>query len=345
MSETSVHDEPVPLPSRPFGRVVRSVLGYAVATAVMLVSPAFVFIPAALFHCGIRNGRAAAWLVLVLGTVFSLPYFVPLAHVPGAGGPMAYASLAALILGIGVPALATLPLIERAESFGRVLMSALVASVGGLALTEMGARSLLGFSPYLDQVARAKETAVQVVAVYQKAGIPSEIVQTIQRLMGYMIAVLPSWFLIDIALVFVLSMVMLGRLRTWREYVASRPETPRPVGIYLFRNLSLPEWLLFAFVIGGITPFATGMLQKVAANVLAVVTFLYLLQGLAIVRSMLATAGAGIVGVLFGFLLLVFLTITGGLAPLLLSIAGLFDSFFDFRHFKRKDDSHESHTD
>ena len=34
------------------------------------------------------------------------------------------------------------------------------------------------------------------------------------------------------------------------------------------------------------------------------------------------------------------------IAPLLLSMAGLFDSFFDFRHFmKRKDDSDESHSD
>ena len=38
------------------------------------------------------------------------------------------------------------------------------------------------------------------------------------------------------------------------------------------------------------------------------------------------------------------LTVTG-VAPLLLSIAGLFDSFFDFRKFNRKDHSDESHSD
>ena len=39
------------------------------------------------------------------------------------------------------------------------------------------------------------------------------------------------------------------------------------------------------------------------------------------------------------------LTLTG-VGPLLLGLAGLFDPFFDFRHFKkRKDDSHESHSD
>jgi hypothetical protein len=30
--------------------------------------------------------------------------------------------------------------------------------------------------------------------------------------------------------------------------------------------------------------------------------------------------------------------------PVLLAIAGLFDSFFDFRHFNRKDSSDESHS-
>ena len=35
-----------------------------------------------------------------------------------------------------------------------------------------------------------------------------------------------------------------------------------------------------------------------------------------------------------------------GVGPFLLTVAGLFDQFFDFRHFKkRKDDSHEGHSD
>jgi len=108
--------------------------------------------------------------------------------------------------------------------------------------------------------------------------------------------------------------------------------------------LSLPEWVLFAFVIGGLSPLATGMVQRIGANVLALVTFLYLLQGLAIFRSFLAAAGAGFAGVFLAYLLLGLLTLTG-IAPLVLSITGLFDSFFDFRKFNRKDHSDESHFD
>ena len=97
-------------------------------------------------------------------------------------------------------------------------------------------------------------------------------------------------------------------------------------------------------MVGGITPLTAGLLQTVAANVLALVLFLYMLQGLAIFRSVLVKAGAGAVGTLFGFALLVMLALTG-IGLMLLIVAGLFDSFFDFRHLKRKDDSDESHTD
>jgi hypothetical protein len=76
-----------------------------------------------------------------------------------------------------------------------------------------------------------------------------------------------------------------------------------------------------------------------------VVLFLYFLQGLAIFRSLLAAVGINGLGLFFAFVFLGFLTCTGGIAPILLTIAGLFDSFFDFRKFKRKDDSNESHTD
>jgi hypothetical protein len=137
---------------------------------------------------------------------------------------------------------------------------------------------------------------------------------------------------------------MIGRLKAWQAHIARSGPTEAP-GAYLFRNLALPDWLLFGFILGGLTPIATGLLQKVAANVLTVVVFLYVLQGLAIFRFMLVAVGAGFAGTMLGWTLLAFLTFTG-VGPLLLGLAGLFDPFFDFRHFKkRKDDSHESHSD
>jgi hypothetical protein len=48
--------EPVALPHRSPGRQVRSVALYSVLTALMICR-LMVFVPAALFHCAIRNGR------------------------------------------------------------------------------------------------------------------------------------------------------------------------------------------------------------------------------------------------------------------------------------------------
>src|SRR5258705_3919149 len=131
MIETPLqHDEPVAIPARSFGKQVRSMAGYTIVTALMFVSPLFVFIPAALFHCGIRNGRRAAWLLLVLSsTVAALLLYPAAAAAKPVEASTIYAFLMALFLAIGVPALAVLPMVERGEKFGRVLLSALVVAM------------------------------------------------------------------------------------------------------------------------------------------------------------------------------------------------------------------------
>lgn len=342
---SSLQSGPVDLPVRSFGSIARSVVAYGALLALMFISPLFVFLPAAIFHCGIRNRRGAAVVALAIGVTLAALLTYQTTHGPtatAADAVMGFAYLAALGLAVAIPAFLVLPMVERGESFGRVLVAALLMSVAGLAATETGTRMLAGLSPYAEQVVRAHQTAADFVVRYQKAGMPADAVGTLRRWMDVGISCLPGFFLIDIALVFVLSLVMFGRLKAWRQFVNTREPEGQPSAAYLFRNLSLPDWLLFAFVVGGLTPLATGLLQKVAANVLTIVVFLYLLQGLAIFRSLLVAVGAGFMGVMFGYLLLIFLTITG-IAPLLLSVAGLFDSFFDFRHFKRKDHSDEGH--
>jgi hypothetical protein len=133
---------------------------------------------------------------------------------------------------------------------------------------------------------------------------------------------------------------MLGRLRAWREHALAN--LGEDGNVYLFRRLSLPDWLLFVFLIGGLTPIVKGAAQIAAANVLMVVAFLYLIQGLAIFRAWVA--GMPLTGLLFSYMALAFLTVFG-VAPLMLSVGGLFDSFFDFRKLNRKDHSDESHSD
>ena len=210
-------------------------------------------------------------------------------------------------------------------------------------LWRLTMRIFANFSPYAAQMAEAHQTAAKLVAGYASAGFPADAVAFLRKWMDVASYCLPAFLLIDVTIVFVFSLVMLGRLRAWRDFLVRRTPDTAIANPYRFRYLSLPEWLLFAFVIGGVSPLLNGMPQQIGANILATVLFLYLLQGLAIFRSFLTAAGVGMMGSLFAWMVIALLFFRG-ISPLLLCIAGLFDSFFDFRHFNRKDHSDESHS-
>jgi len=211
-----------------------------------------------------------------------------------------------------------------------------VVAMPGLGITELTMRSINGFSLYASRVAETHAQTAVFIASFVKAGFAAGNFSFVQKWADLCV---PASAMINVAIAFVFSLVMLGRLLAWREALKRTPvATP-----YRFRFLSLPEWLLFAFVIGGLSPLASGMVQQVGANVLAVAAFLYFLQGVAIFRTFVAATGAGVVGSLFAWTILGLLTVSG-IAPVPLCIVGLFDSFFDFRHFNRKDHSDESHS-
>ena len=335
-----------PAPAGPGLRTARSVIGHGVAAALMLITPLVVFAPAALFHCAIRNGRRATWgafLVAVVLAAIANAITVPFS---GEAANVAWSAFAMFTLGVAAPAMAALPLVERGEAFGRVLLFTVAGSAIGLGITELGMQMTTGFSPYAFQVAQTEALMQRMVEFYQQHKID---MSGAKPYMGFIARVLPASILAQFSVFFVLSLMMIGRLAAWRTWSA-QPKSAQPKGgtapdgAYLFRNLSFPDWLLFGFVLGGLTPLVRGPLQAIAANVLALVVFLYILQGLAIFRSVLARAGAGPVGTIFGFLLLAMLVATG-LGLLLLLVMGLFDPFFDFRNLKRKDDADEGHTD
>jgi hypothetical protein len=140
MTGMPLQGEPLMIPDRPFGRIVRSVLGYAVLTALMFLTQVMlVFMPAAVFHCGVRNGRRAAWIATFAGFGLALLAAVTSAT-SAAEARMAIAYLAAECLALAVPALLVLPLIARRAPFGSVLMSSVLAATPGLAHSPNSAR-------------------------------------------------------------------------------------------------------------------------------------------------------------------------------------------------------------
>jgi hypothetical protein len=336
----------LPPPVRSNGRTALSVAAYALSTAFMFISPLVPFVPAALLNCAFRNGRRAAWVAL-FGAASILAAASRIAQNPQAAAAET-SNILAFVLAVGAPTLLIFSMVREGRAFGKVLLTGVAASGIGLLVTEAVMRLTASYSPYEALVANFRENSRYWLAMYRSAHVPEDALQMMKRWSEVMAArFIPSLLLAPAALMFVLSLVMLSRLPAWRDFVASRSPldfTRLASGPYLFRNLALPEWLLFAFVLGGISPLLSGAMQTIGGNVLAVVGFLYLLQGLAVFRSVLFTIGAGFVGVMIAYLTLAMLTLSG-IGPLILGIAGLFDSFFDFRHFNRKDDSHESHID
>jgi hypothetical protein len=334
---------------RSLGRVTRSVLGYALATAFMFISPLVLFVPAALINCVLRNGRKAGVIALLLAS--TLLAVVSLGSDPSQAprlGSGEAANVLSLIFAIGVPTLLLITLVRRGTPFGQVVLAGTGASAAGLVLIELVMRATAGYSPYQALVGNFRANSLAMLEIYRKNQFPEDALRTMKAFSEKMAAgYMPAMLLVPTVLMFVLSLVMLSRLPAWRQFVLSRQDAdsaPLRTGPYLFRNLALPDWVLVAFLAGGLSPLLSGVAQKVGGNILAVVGFLYLLQGLAVFRSLLVTIGAGFAGVLIAYTTLALLTMSG-IAPLLLAIAGLFDSFFDFRHFKRKDDSNESHID
>jgi Predicted membrane protein (DUF2232) len=339
MLESLNQSEPVLLPQRPTGRQARSVVGYSVLTALMIVSTMPVFVPAALLHCAFRHGRRAAWTALGVALLLVAAYGAVLDPAPVPDGQkLLWSILIGSVLTIALPSMAAIPMVARAETFGRVLIFLMAGALVGLALTEVGSQTFFSYSPYAVHVTQVDELAREAVTVYRERKMPPDVIRGVERWRTVSRTIVPAQMLMSIALIYTLSLMMYGRLRAWQDHAERRPLSTA-ARAYLFRNLQLPEWLLFAFIFGGVTPLATGLLQTVAANTLATVVFLYILQGMAVFRSMLLAVGVGPFGTVIAW----------GLIVLLLPVTcvvGLFDPFFDFRHFKkRKDDSHESHSD
>jgi hypothetical protein len=339
MIESSLHTEPVALPDGPTGKSARALVIYAVILAVISVTPFAVLLPVVLLRAGSRLGRRWAWLAAAIGLGFAGLY-VAFTVSTGSAPRSEYAYFAAMLLALALPAMLVLPMVQRREPFGRVLLIALVVAVTGLLATEAASRALLSFSPYAEQLEGARRSAAAFADTYAKMGVPQAVSK---KWMDLAVYCTPGFLVIDLAVFYLLSLIIYGKLHGWRDL---DPENDGRDSPYFFRHLAFPDWLLFAFIAGGLSPLMKGVAQHIGANILAVVIFLYLVQGLSIFRALLVRFGAGLAASAAAWMGLGFLTVAGGIAPMLLSIAGLFDSFFDFRNItKRKDDSDESDFD
>lgn len=250
--------------------------------------------------------------------------------------PTHIAGLAHFLMAVAVPAGVAAVLVARLAPFGTVLTSAVATSFAGFSVVEVAIRQLFNYSPFQAVVGSFRSNFDAELALARKRELVTPDVLNRMDQFSDVVAAsyMPLMLLIIACLMFTLSLVMIPRLPAGRVTGAT----------YLFRNLSFPDWLLFGFIAGGLAPLAAGLPRLVGLNLLGVVVFLYLLQGLAIFRSVLGRFGFGPLGTLLAYVTLAFLMLYA-VAFFALFLAGLFDPFFDFRKLKRKDDSNESDSD
>ncbi len=330
------------LPDRNLLWMVLAVGGYALLLASMMAVPLTIFVPAMVFFCAARYGWRAAMVAVVMTAALFVALAAVLANTPPVG-PHDLAENLVFPLGrlvsVALPALLVAPLVQRGAPFGRVLLAGVVLGMASFGAMELAMWTASGVSPHAEQVKMLRGVFAEGVKS-APSFLTSVSSQRPERALEAEVYCFEAIRAIGIALAFTFSLVFFGRVQALRQFSRTH-ELSAPVA-YTFRSLVMPEWLLFVFVAAGLSPLATGALRHVGVNVIVVVGILYLLQGLAILRWFIAAVGVSFLGAFVVYGILMMLT---PISELLLSIAGLFDSFFDFRHFNRKDSTHEGHSD
>lgn len=173
-----------------------------------------------------------------------------------------------------------------------------------------------------------KASIAQTATFYEKAGLKGDDLETLQQGLTQAGAVIgrvyPAMMIISLVIVAGLNMLMLARL-------AGR--LPRPPEIGSFLSFKNPEPLVWALIAAGFSMLLpVDAVSRIALNVLIVIVFMYLIQGLAVTAHFFGRfAVPFFMRVIFYVLLLVQPYLAIGLA-----IVGIFDIWGDFRHPKPK---------
>lgn len=312
---------------------LRSMGLHALAAAVMYVTPLLLFVPAAFISAGIRFG-VRGLVVAIGGAVLVL---MMLSSIMGglAISPAEASGIARLFATVGLPACLATWMISRRSGIGSVLVTAVVTSTVGHGAVELLMRTTVGYSPFNEIQQAFQKAGAPTVELYRGMGMSGEALDAVERFSAAIVSTfIPSLLLIITATMFLFSMVMLSRL-PWSERGAAN---------LLLRGFRLPDWVLFGFVLGGISPLLSGLPRTLGLNLLAVVLFLYTIQGLAVFRGITLRLKLGALGMIVAWSMLAFLTFNG-VGLFFLFIAGLFDPFFDFRNFRQKGANDEGNTD
>ena len=299
-------ERPDPRTSGVLGAALASTLVFSAAAAVPFLFLLAVVAPFPLIVLRVRGSLGAALLATFLaagtiGSVFSLGQAV---------GFLAFLAVPGLLMG-------------EAMARGRGLRKGCGWAFALLSL-EIGAL-LLFAGPFMETLALAPFTtwsSPQFQADMRSSGLPAErveeLAQQFRSLQQVMQVVYPAAFFIGGGLIVLANAVLLG------GYLARRD--PGWLDGGEFEDIRWPLGLSVAFVAAGLAVLAP-LLRPAAYNVLLVLGFFYALQGFAVVSYYARRLAAPPVL----RIAVMVLVLVNPWAPQILSLIGLFDTWFDFR--------------
>lgn len=316
------------------GYWIRSVALHSAATALSFML--FEVITAlVLFSAGLRLGRRGlAAVAMLAGAILTLLGLSLVAgDTPGLAIPVAWAGR--MVMTIALPVAVAVWMIRRSFAIGPVLVGMVVAAGAGHLGLEAVSRIVFAFSPWLWGIEQIESTVGPAMELQRTLGAPQDRIDLLQTVWdGLIRSFVPALYGSVAIVTFALGLIALPRMGL----------VGAGGGSFLLRNLRLPDSLLFAVIAGCLSPVYPEPLRTIGLNLIIVVGLLYLLQGLAVVRSLILRMELGTAGkvLVYGGLALLMLN---GIVPMVLALVGLFDSFFDFRTPKNREKDNESNTD
>lgn len=339
MIESSTELSPLAASQPRGGGVWRSVALHALVAVFLFLSGGFIitaplslFVPLVFISIALRHGDRAA----IASAGLFLAIFGTLAVLLSQerSSSREVAVLATILLSVVVPSLVAGRNVRVGSSAGVAMVSSLASALASFGLAEALSRILVSVSPFAVLVESFREAGRVMIDAYRRVGVEREALEGMSRISTAVTDdFLPLLLLAMMAISLALSIAAVPRMPGGRA-----PEA----AAYQFRHFRLPDATLFLFVIGGLSPLATGTLRVAGLNLLGLVLLLYVFEGMAVLRFAMVRRGVGPFGTTLMFVLA---SILAPYAATLFFLVGLFDPFFDFRKLNRKEESNESDLD
>jgi hypothetical protein len=338
MIESSTEMSPLAASEPRRGDVWRSAVLHALVAVFLFLSGGFIvtaplslFVPLVFISISLRHGNRAA----IASASLFLAIFGTLAVLLSQDqtSTREVVVLAAILLSVVAPSLVAARHVRLGASSGATMVASLGSAAAAFGAVEMVSRALVAVSPFGVLVESFRDAGRVMVDTYRRIGVEREALEGMSRISAAVTEdFLPLLLLAMMAISLALSIAAVPRM----------PAKRKEAGSYLFRFFRLPDATLFLFVIGGLSPLASGSLRVAGLNLLGIVLLLYVFEGMAVLRHAMVRRGVGPFGTTLMFILA---SVLAPYAGTLFFLAGLFDPFFDFRKLNRKEESNESDLD